>query len=221
VQGPRQEKRWPEIQANGRLSVKNAPTDPLAGICAQVAFPILAVAPSPRHTGIVCLDGRLRAIVARSCRGRDCDSDESIADAVLRRFERELRLRAPGIVVVEHGVEPSRAQLSDVVAERVVEHARNAGVRTRELSLPDACKRITGGESSRDTAIVLLGRYEALRKRLAPLGTPVFRHERWREAKPLMTAFALAHAVALEVLTTAIRPLGAGPPEHDHGNSFW
>lgn len=212
MQGPRQEKRWSEIQANGPDFVKPGPGDPLAGIRAQVAFPILAVAPSARHVGIACLDGRLRAIVARSHRVRDRVTAGSIIRAAVAGLEHEIAQRTPGTVVIEGEFGPGHATLAQVLADELVRRARESDTRVVRLSLAAACVRITGAGDARETALVLLGRYQALRKRLAPAGAPLLHHERWREAKPLMTAFALAHAVALEVLTTSARPLGMGPP---------
>jgi hypothetical protein len=177
-----------------------------------VAFPILAVAPSRRHAGIVCLDGRLRAIVARTCRLRDHVAESAVVTTLLAEVAHELETRAPGTVVVECDFEQRHAPLTDLLAERLVQHARESGFRVVTLSLADACERISNDGSARTTAQVLLRRYEALAKRLAPRGIPLLRHERWREAKPLVTAFALAHAVGLDVLTSAVRPLGLGSP---------
>lgn len=181
-------------------------------VAAQVAFPILAIAPSVRHAGIVCLDGRLRALVARSVRVRGRGSEEELTGALARELEREVDARGPGLVIVEHGFAPGTATLTYQVAEALANHARETGVRVVRVSFAGACARITGERSAREAALVLLRRYPALAKRLAPTGTPLLRHERWREAKPLLTAFAIAHAAALEVLTTAARPLGTGSP---------
>lgn len=212
LQERRQNKRWPTIQANPRHFVKGPSRDLLAGIHAQVAFPILAVAPSRRHAGIVCLDGRLRAIVARTRRLRDHGAEETVVATLVAEFVYELNARAPGTVVVERDFEQRHAPLTDLLAERLVEHARESGFRVVTLSLNEACERISSDGSARTAAQLLLGRYEALAKRLAPCGIPLLRHERWREAKPLVTAFALAHAVGLDVLTSAAHPPGLGPP---------
>ena len=208
----RQEKRWSRIQANGPESVKGAHADPLADIRAQVAFPILAIAPSVRHTGIVCLDGRLRTIVARSHRARDHTTDHAVVQGALAELEYEIERRAPGTVIIERDFEPRHAAVTDVLADRLAERARESGARVIRLSCSIACSRFADTGDARDAAVVLLRRYEALRKRLAPAGTPLLRHERWREAKPLMSALALAHSVALAVLTASARPLGTGPP---------
>jgi hypothetical protein len=173
-------------------------------MAAQIAFPILAVAASSRHAALVCLSGRLRVIVARSVRLRDLPTEKSSVRRVLARFELEAALRAPGTVVVENA--------GDRLMEAIAQHARAAGCRLVVLSFATACERIMGRADGRETALVLLRRYKPLEKRLAPRGTPLFRHERWRESKPLAMAFALAHAVALEVLTESARPLGSGPP---------
>lgn len=212
MQEHRQKKRWPTIQADPTISVKGQVGDLLSAVDAPAAFPILAIAPSPRHAGIVCLDDRLKAIVARARRLRDLVDDSAALTALAADVRYELDCRAPRIVVIERAVEPRRAPLTDRLAERVVAQAREAGVRIITLSFVEACERISSGSSARSTAHALISRYAALGKRLAPRGVPLLRHERWREAKPLVTAFALAHAVGLDVLASAARPLGLGPP---------
>lgn len=208
----RQNKRWFLTEAKFSGSVKGSEDVPAQSLLAHVAFPILAIAPSPRHAGIVCLNGRLQAFVARTLRLRDLET------AVLRRralrltLERELAMRSPGIVVVESGFDRRSSPLSHALAEDVATTARASGFRIVRVSFAESCARLVPDGTARDVAISLLHRYDALARRLAPLGTPQLRQERWRETKPLLTAFALAHAAGVEILTSAARSPGTSPP---------
>jgi len=150
--------------------------------------------------------------VARTRRLRDHIAENDVVATLLRDFAHDLVMRAPGTVVVECDFEQRHAPITDALAEGLVRHARESGFRVVTLSFAHACQRISSDGSARTAAQVLLKRYDALAKRLAPRGIPLLRHERWREAKPLVAAFALAHAVGLDVLTSAVRPLGLGSP---------
>jgi hypothetical protein len=143
---------------------------------------------------------------------RDRATDKAAIAVVLKELAYELKMRAPGLVVIERNVEKCRAQITDVLAGHLECQAREAGFRVVTLSLTEACARIVSDGSARAAARVLLRRYDILAQRLAPNGVPLLHHERWREEKQLVTAFALAHAVGLDVLTSLAHPLGLGPP---------
>ena len=155
MQEHRQNKRWSTIQPDRTVSVKGRPGDLLGEIHAQVAFPILAVAPSRRHAGIVCLDGRLRAIVARSRRLRDHVADHVVVTTLLTEVAYELETRGPRTVVIERDFEPRHAPITDVLADRLIHHARESGLRVVTLSFADACKRISSDGSARTAAQAL------------------------------------------------------------------
>lgn len=206
MQGLRHEKRWPRIQAKRGTFVN--PPERLAPVRAQVAFPILAMAPGLRHAGIVCLDGRMQVIVARSVRVRDWPVRDVVARRLADELTYEVGQRSPATIVVGHDARSVEGSLNPLL-----ETARALGRRTYAVAYADAYERILTGGAAHDIAAVLVRRYEQLRVRIAPSGTLLVHNERWREAMPLMMAFALAHAMALDVITTATGALGSVPPD--------
>jgi hypothetical protein len=174
-----------------------------------VVFPILSVAPSARQAGIVCLDGRLRAFVARTLRLRDYDTLARRRRVLLEQLAHELAERSPGVVVIETGFNPTTTPVSRQLAEAAAEAAREAGYRVLRRSLISSCRRLATDGSARSAAELLLRRYDVLARRLAPAGTPELRNERWRESKALVTALALAYATGVDVLSAVTGP----PPQ--------
>lgn len=209
----RQVQRWSLTEAIARRPVKVAESDraALAASHAQVAFPILSVAPSARQAGIVCLDGRLRAFVARTLRLRDYDTLARRRRVLVEQLAHELAERSPGVVVIETGFNPTVTPVSRQLAEAAAEAAREAGYWVLRRSLASSCRRLVSDGSARSAAEFLLRRYDILARRLAPTGAPQLRHERWRESKALVTALALAHATGVDVLSASLGP-PAPPP---------
>lgn len=204
----RQIQRWSLTEAIGQRPVKGSEPDraALAGAHAQIVFPILSVAPSARQAGIVCLDGRLRAFVARTVRLRDYDTLARRREVLLEQLAHELAERSPGVVVIETGFNPTITPVSRQLAEAAAEATRNAGFRVLRRSLASSCRRVATDGTVRSTAALLVRRYDTLARRLAPKGTLQLHNERWRESKALVTALALAHATGLDVLAAVTGP---------------
>ena len=153
----------------------------------------------------------MRAFVARTLRLRDFDTLAHRRKVLVEQLSLELAARSPGVVVVETGFNPATTPVSRLLAEEVAEVARTAGYRVVRRSFAACCRRLSPDGAARSTALLLLRRYDALARRLAPAGTPQLRHERWREAKALVTALALAHATGVDVLSAAVGPPSPPP----------
>jgi hypothetical protein len=159
VQDHRQAKRWAKIETTPCGFVKLATGGLLAP---RHVFPLLAIAPTERHAGIVCLDERLRPIRARSLRLRDRRTDEGKRDAIVAALEEELELIAPRTVVLDSFDTAGRTAIREDVRAR----AEAWGASVVLLPVSDAIKRITGADSARGAALALIERYVPLRKRL-------------------------------------------------------
>ena len=200
LRNQRQETGARFISLGGGESVKPGVSDPRAAVLS--ALPVVALAGSSRKFGLVCLNARLVPVRVRL---RDIRKRQTASDriaAIVAALDEVADHLAPETLVLER--DPRQQRGLDPGRSKVVEWAEDRGLQVRYLSAADACAKIAGTANTFAAAERLAARYAPLAERVLDGNGRLLRgHDRWRDVRPLVVAFALAHAFAANAVTTA------------------
>jgi len=150
----------------------------------------------------VCLNARLVPIRVRlhDIRKRQTASDK--ITAITDALDEVADHLAAETLVLER--DPRQQRRLDPAHSRVVEWAEDRGIKVRFLSAAEACTKVAGTASTFASAERLAARHAPLAQQVLDSNGRLRRsHDRWRDVRPLVIAFALAHAFAANAVTTA------------------
>jgi len=165
-------------------------------------FPVVALVPSMRSVGVVCLDARLRPLRSRLRGLRKRRTRAAKVAAMRAELERCVRLHGAPVLVLE--IASCRRRGVGPMLTALVAHGEDLGMRVVRLATGDAYERISGVPTALGTAEALAQRYDPVRVRVMDASGRLLRSfGRWREIRPLIAAFALAHAFAVRTIVGA------------------
>jgi hypothetical protein len=163
---------------------------------------VVAVAASSRKVGLVCLNARLTAVRVRHY---DLRRRRSVSDKIafiIDALDEVADSLAPETLLLES--DPRQCRRLNPGRSRVVEWAEDRGLKVRFLSAAEACAKVAGTASTLAVAERLATRYPGLAELVLDGSGRLLRsHDRWRNVRPLVVAFALAHAFSSQAVTTA------------------
>jgi len=213
LRNQRQETGARFISLGGGESVKPGVCDPRAAVLS--ALPVVALAASSRKFGLVVMNARLVPARVRLRDIRKRRTTPSKIAAMVATLDEVADHLAPETLVLEsdprqhRGLDPGRSQF--------VEWAEDRGLKVRYFSRADACAKVAGTAGTFAAAERLAAQYAALAERVLDRNGRLLRsHDRWRDVRPLVVAFALAHAFASNAVTTAF----GGPPARTRSTSY-
>jgi hypothetical protein len=167
------------------------------------AFPVVAIVPTMRKVGVACLDARLRPLRHRLRSVRKRTSQTAKLAAMCDEIERSARLHGATVLVLE--AESGRRRAVTSVLRALADHGEALGMRVVRIRTNEAYARISGVLSALAAAERLAVRYDPVSCRVLDANRRLLRSfGRWREIRPLITAFALAHAFAVRSITGAV-----------------
>jgi hypothetical protein len=170
----------------------------------------VAVAISGRRLGLVCLSARLRAVHVRVRYLRDRPTRDKIA-IVVREISHAVRTHDPPLLLVEcprHELVPGFSARINLVLAKALGDAAVPCVAVRAA---DAARRL-GTPTLLRAGELLAQRYPSLARRVLDEQRRLRKsNDVWREVRPLVVAFLLAHAVGVETLARSATHPNASP----------
>ncbi len=170
-------------------------------------LPVVALAASSRKFALVCLSAKLVPLRVRFADIRKRRSVESKVAAMVAELDEVAANVAPETLILER--DPRQRRLVVPGRSRVVEWAQDRGLRLKFEAAADACARVAGATNTFAAAERLSACYPPLAELVLNESGRLHRdHDRWRELRPLVNAFALAHAFAADAVQHAFGDRG-------------